>query len=244
MAGVLLAGAGVAAVFRAEGQAGSVALILTGGLFLLMALSGRTVESIRFGDWELKMGEELLRQASEQARSGHNDQAETILSVLRALNPMADRDPEVYAIEATLFENRVLEAVESARAGDEQVELRPAAGLGEPLAVLVAQPGRTRIGVFAGYALDGSGHIDTAAVNGFIQRARGGSCDAYLFVNGTLHQEDLERLITGIQRDGGRPVGVATWATPAQPTPLRPAVDRLLERVRAPQGTHGTIPSQ
>lgn len=67
------------------------------------------------------------------------------------------------------------------------------------------------------------------------QRAREVDCAAYLFVNGQLHQEDLERLADGIQRDGGQPVGIETWASTAQPAPLRPAIDRLLARVRSAQ---------
>jgi hypothetical protein len=42
------------------------------------------------------------------------------------------------------------------------------------------------------------------------------------FVKGQLHQEDLERLAEGIQRDGGQPVGVETWAfhrTTGSPSP-------------------------
>jgi hypothetical protein len=58
----------------------------------------------------------------------------------------------------------------------------------------VAQPGGIRSGVFAAYALAEFGHIETAALNSFARRAREMDCAAYLFVNGTLHQENLMRL--------------------------------------------------
>ncbi|MGW3953206.1 hypothetical protein ACWEKM_20335 [Streptomyces sp. NPDC004752] len=239
----MLAGAGVVAVFVSANQAGSSTLVVIGGLFLLMALSGRTIESVRIGDWEFTMAE-LRRQADEQARSGLTEEAQATLNVLKKLNPAADRDPEVHAVEMAVFENRVVEAVEAACADGEQVERKPSADLGEPLAVLVAQPGGIRIGVFAAYALTESGRIETAASNSFVRRAREVDCAAYLFVNGTLHQESLGRLAEGIQRDGGRPVGIATWASTGQPAPLRPAIDHLLTRVRGPQDEGRTIPRQ
>jgi hypothetical protein len=239
----VLAGAGVVAVFVSKNQVGSATLLVIGGLFLLMALSGRTIESVRIGDWEVTMSE-LHRQAAEQARSGLTERAQATLDVLKKLNPGAGRDPEVHAVEISLFENRVIHAVEAACGEGEQVVRHLNAGLGEPLAVLVAQPDGLRIGVFAAYALDESGHVEPASSDGFVRRAREMDCAAYLFVNGTLHQEDLERLAEGIQRGGGRPVDIETWASTAQPAPLRPAVDRLLARVRGPQDESVTIPRQ
>jgi hypothetical protein len=118
------------------------------------------------------------------------------------------------------------------------------AGLGEPLAVFVEQSDGVRIGVFAAYALDESGHIDAESSHSFVRRVREMDCAAYLFVNGALHQQDLEQLTEGIQRDGGHPVGIATWASTAQPAPLRPDIDRLLARVRAPRDEGVTIPRQ
>ncbi|GGN40185.1 hypothetical protein [Streptomyces fuscichromogenes] len=239
----MFAGAGVVAVFVSENQAGSVTLVVIGALFLLMAVSGRTIESVRIGDWEFTMSE-LRRQAAEQAHSGLTDQAQALLNVLKRLDPAADRDPAVHAVEITVFENRVLDAVETARAEGEQVERHPDSGLGEPLAVLVAQPDGVRIGTFAAYAPDDSGHISATSSDSFVRRAREVDCAAYLFVNGTLHQDDLARLAEGIQRDSGRPVGVETWTSTTQPAPLRPAIDGLLARVRGPQDERVTIPGQ
>ncbi|MFJ9709254.1 hypothetical protein [Streptomyces sp. NPDC101234] len=243
MAGILFAGAGAVAVFISKNQAGSATLVVVGALFLLMAVSGRTIESVRIGDWEFTLSE-LRRQAAEQAHSGLTDQAQAMLNVLKKLDPAADRDPAVRAVEITVFENRVLDAIEAARSEGEQMERYPNSGLGEPLAVLVAQPDGIRIGAFAAYALDDSGHISAAASDSFVRRAREVDCAAYLFVNGTLHQEDLARLAEGIQRNGGRPVGIETWVSIEQPAPLRPAIDRLLARVRGPQDERVTIPGQ
>lgn len=243
-AGTLLVGAGGVAVFISQNQAGTATLVVMGGLFLLMALSGRTIESVRFGDLEVTMAAELRKQAAEQADSGLTEQAQATLNVLKQLNPASRQDPEVRAVELTIFDNRVRDAIEAARSDGEQVEHHPDAGLGEPLAVLVARPGEVRIGVFAAYSLDGSGHIDATASDRFVRRAREADCAAYLFVNGQLHQEDLERLADGIQRDGGQPVGIETWASTAQPAPLRPALDRLLARVRGAQDDRTTIPRQ
>ncbi|MFI5998185.1 hypothetical protein ACIBAC_40840 [Streptomyces sp. NPDC051362] len=241
--GSLLAMAGGTAVFVSKNQAGSVTLVGLGGLFLLMAVSGRTIESVRIGDWEITMAE-LRRQAAEQVRAGLNERAQATLDVLKNLDPGADRDPEVHALEITVFENRLLGAVEALRAENEQVERHLTAGLGEPLAVLVSQPRDVRIGFFAAYAQDISGHISRTSLQNFIQRAHEADCAAYLFVNGTLHPEDLTTLVQGIERDGGQPVGVETWSPTAQPTNLRPAVDRLLARVRGPEIETPTIPRQ
>ncbi|MGV9393581.1 hypothetical protein ACWDQL_31230 [Streptomyces olivaceus] len=242
-AGSVLAGAGATAVFLTKNQAGSATLIVTGGLFLLMALSGRTIESVRVGDWEVTMSA-LRKQAAEQARSGLTEQAQATLNVLKKLNPAAERDPEVHAVEISVFENHVLNAVDAARLEGEQVVRHLNAGLGEPLAVLVAPPDGVRVGVFAAYALSESGHIEAASSDSFVRRAREMDCAAYLFVNGTLHQEDLDRLADGIQENGGRPVDFETWESLTRPAPLRPALDRLLARVRGPQDERMTIPSQ
>lgn len=227
----MLAGAGVAAVFVTENQAGSATLIVVGGLFLLMGVSGRTIESVRIGEWEFTMAE-LRRQAAEQARSGLTERAQATLNVLKTLNPESERDPEVHAVEISVFENRVVEAVEAARAEGERVERHPDSGLGEPLTVLVVQPGDVRIGVFAAYALDASGHIEATSSDRFVRRARELDCAAYLFVNGTLHAADVDRLAQGIERSGGQPVDIATWPALDHPVPLRPALDHLLTRIR------------
>ena len=135
---------------------------------------------------------ELRRQAAAQAHSGLSEQAQATLNVLKKLSPAADRDPEVHAVEMTVFENRILEAVEAARLEGEQVEHQLNADLGEPLAILVTQPDAIRIGVFAAYALNVTGHISPTSSDSFVRRAREADCAAYLLVNGTLHREDLE----------------------------------------------------
>jgi hypothetical protein len=185
----------------------------------------------------------LREQAAEQADAGLTEQAQATLDVLKQLNPRSALDPKVRAVELSVFENRVSEAVEVAQAEGEEVEHHANdAGLGEPLAVLVTRPGGVRIGVFAAYSLDGSGRIDVSASDNFVQRAREVDCAAYLFVNGQLDREDLERLAEGIQRDGGQPVGVVSWVSTAQPAPLRPAIDGLLARVRSAQDAQATPP--
>ncbi len=75
------------------------------------------------------MAEELRRQAAEPT-----EQAHAAFNVLEQLNPASGQDPEPRAVELSVFENRVGEAVEAARSEGEQVEHHPNASLGEPLA--------------------------------------------------------------------------------------------------------------
>ncbi|GAA2112527.1 hypothetical protein GCM10009802_10670 [Streptomyces synnematoformans] len=58
-AGTVLVGAGVAAVFIAENEVGSATLIVVGGLFLLMGVSGRTIESVRVGESSHSFGSDM-----------------------------------------------------------------------------------------------------------------------------------------------------------------------------------------
>ncbi|MEV6552011.1 hypothetical protein AB0M57_25355 [Streptomyces sp. NPDC051597] len=249
LAGTALGGAGATSVFVSENQAGGVALVVTGGLFLLMGVTGRFIKSIQAADWGITMEEqrELAERAKAQAEAGLTARAQATLDVLKRLSPTGGQNAEVrqaeLALQTARFENRVLEAVDAARIDAEEVQRHPEAGLGEPIAILLTQPS-IRIGIFAAYSENESGHIPQDSSDDFIRRAREFDCAAYLFVNGTLHEQDLNHLAEGIERDGGKYVSVTHWTSVERPRPLRPDIDRLLDRVRGPQNDTVTIPHQ
>jgi hypothetical protein len=230
--GVGLAGAGAASVFTTQNQAGSVALLAVGGAFLLTAVSGLPIHGAKIKDWEFRMAV-VRRQVVERARSGPPEQAQAMLEILKALDPAADHDPAVAALEITVFENEVVAAVEAVRAEGEQVSRHPDAGLGEPLAVLTTQPASIRIGVFAAYAGNPTGRISRTSRDTFVRRAREVGCSGFIFVNGTLHEDDLSYLADRIEDGGGPPVDTVTRTSAAVGDDLRPAIDRIVQRVTA-----------
>ena len=74
LVGLGLVGVGVAAVFSTDGGAGSATLVGVGSLLVLFGALGDQLESLRFGDLEVR----LLRKRDEAARRGDREEAEAL----------------------------------------------------------------------------------------------------------------------------------------------------------------------
>lgn len=72
--GLGLAAAGIAAIFRSESDTGAAALLTVGALIVLFVALGDRLESLRFGDFELR----LRQQAHEKRRSGDVEAAKAL----------------------------------------------------------------------------------------------------------------------------------------------------------------------
>src|SRR5262245_41220911 len=72
--GIGLAGAGIAAIFRSESDTGAAALLTVGALIVLFVALGDRLESLRFGDFELR----LRQKAHEKRRRGDLESAKVL----------------------------------------------------------------------------------------------------------------------------------------------------------------------
>ena len=82
--GLGFAAAGIAAIFRSESDTGAAALLTVGALIVLFVALGDRLESLRFGDFELR----LRQQAHEKRRSGDVEAAKALE---RAADIVGDR---------------------------------------------------------------------------------------------------------------------------------------------------------
>ncbi len=106
VAGVLACGAGVLAVFRSDNQAGTVALILAGALFLLMGVNGAPLVRARYQDYELFMARRR-REVVGNIDDEPVESAVVALETLRTVDPQAARDPAFLHAAAALYGRQV-----------------------------------------------------------------------------------------------------------------------------------------
>lgn len=75
--GGILLGGGALSVFTDVNEAGSVALIATGGFFGFLAVSGQTLRKLRFGDSEAEFNRRVTREVTERVQHGAPGQNES-----------------------------------------------------------------------------------------------------------------------------------------------------------------------
>jgi hypothetical protein len=106
--GATLTSAGVVAVFITDNQAGSVALILMGALFLIMLFSGNPMQSLSHGDTQLRFAlAKRRRKELERIEDTPPEAAIERLDALRAVDPGASRDPLFVQLNAQVYERLV-----------------------------------------------------------------------------------------------------------------------------------------
>ncbi|MFJ9962717.1 hypothetical protein [Streptomyces avermitilis] len=106
--GFTLSGAGATAVFMTDNQAGSVALVLGGVIFLLMLISGNPLRSLGHGDTQMKFATKRRRdRVIDEAREASPSDARRVLDVLSAVDPEASRDASFIQTSAQVYERLV-----------------------------------------------------------------------------------------------------------------------------------------
>ncbi|MGI5224021.1 hypothetical protein [Actinoallomurus sp. CA-142502] len=105
--GISLAAGGAAAVFVTKNQAGSVALLLIGGVLLVMTINGTPLLGAKYGDKELKLGRRRKRALAKVAEESPEVARQT-LDVLAEYDPRIRNDPKAVAIYAETYEQLVL----------------------------------------------------------------------------------------------------------------------------------------
>ncbi|MFD6038943.1 hypothetical protein ACFWHF_31135 [Streptomyces griseoincarnatus] len=93
ISGVTLCGAGGVAVFATDNQAGCVALILAGGLFILLTIGGNPLHSLGFGETQMRFAVQKRRQqVINSVVDASPEDARRTLEVLQAIDPGVTRD--------------------------------------------------------------------------------------------------------------------------------------------------------
>ncbi|WP_406353157.1 hypothetical protein OHB56_12100 [Streptomyces sp. NBC_01635] len=102
--GLALSGSGAAAVFVTDNQAGSVALVLGGIVFLLMLISGNPLLSLGHGDTQMKFAAKRRRErVINEAREAPPQEARRTLDVLRTVDPGATSDTSFIQTSAHVY---------------------------------------------------------------------------------------------------------------------------------------------
>ncbi|MFF0381527.1 restriction endonuclease [Streptomyces sp. NPDC004286] len=104
--GFALAGAGAVAVFVTDNQAGSVALVLGGIIFLLMFVSGNPLLSLGHGDTQMRFATRRKRVIQE-AEEAPPHEARGALQALSTMDPLASRDDSFVRISGRVYERLV-----------------------------------------------------------------------------------------------------------------------------------------
>ena len=106
--GGLLIVAGALAVFASGRDLGPSVLIIVGGVFLLMAISGRAVVGVRIGNSELKM-QEKVHAARLALSEGRDDQALQLLTEVDKVSPRS----VITGLTPTEYEEAVFSALQT-----------------------------------------------------------------------------------------------------------------------------------
>ncbi|CAL9314207.1 hypothetical protein [Streptomyces sp. SudanB182_2057] len=122
--GVLLTGGGGVAVFVADNQAGTVALILAGAIFLLMMFGGSPLHSLGFGEANLRFARRRAAVVNE-AIDSPPDQAPRVLRDLEAVNTPGRPDRTVNALSERVYEDAVAHFLASNFPGYRTIREKP-----------------------------------------------------------------------------------------------------------------------
>ncbi|WP_147255604.1 hypothetical protein [Streptomyces sp. PT12] len=101
--GLALSGAGTVAVFVTKNQAGSVALVLGGIVFLLMLISGNPLLSLGHGDTQMRFANRR-RRVIQEAEEAPPREARSALEALSTIDPLASRDAAFIRTSARVHE--------------------------------------------------------------------------------------------------------------------------------------------
>ncbi|WP_354597412.1 hypothetical protein R1Y80_17510 [Streptomyces sp. JL1001] len=104
--GLALSGAGTVSVFVTNNQAGSVALVLGGIVFLLMLISGNPLLSLGHGDTQMRFATRRKRVIQE-AEEAPPREARSALQALSTMDPRASQDDAFVRTSARVYERLV-----------------------------------------------------------------------------------------------------------------------------------------
>lgn len=231
--GLLLTVGGAVSVFRGKSQAGSVALLLGGLAFLLIAVIGQSVHRVRFKEMELFFGIRQREQASDLAsRLPHSEAIRLMRHLQETTSGTSYVEHLLALVDSLLFEARVRDAVTESLGESERAEVHPEADIGEPL-LHVVRPDGARLGVFAMFAPSESGTLPTEFDDDFMEVLPTTGCDAVILITCVRDSGYLAALAERIRQEAGLPVAIESWRPKGEARSLRPSIDHLGDEIRA-----------
>lgn len=231
--GLLLTVGGAVSVFRGKSQAGSVALLLGGLAFLLIAVIGQSVHRVRFKEMEVFFGIRQREQVSDLAsRLPHGDAVRLMQLLQETTRGTSYAEHLLTLVDSLLFEARVRDAVTESLGEAERAEVHPEADVGEPL-LHVVRPDGARLGIFAMFAPSESGTLPTEFDDDFMEVLPTTGCDAVILITCVRDGGYLAALAERIRQETGLPVAIESWRPKGEARSLRPSIDRLGGEIRA-----------
>ncbi|MFJ5259297.1 hypothetical protein ACIQAC_02300 [Streptomyces sp. NPDC088387] len=224
--GVILTGGGAVAVFVADNQAGTVALILAGAIFLLMMFGGTPLHSFGFGEANLRFARKRQEVVNE-AIDSPPEQAPRVLRDLESIdNQNRGPDPTVNALTERVYEDALSYLLSFNP--DYSVIREKSVGPGRRVDIALELPSGKQIVVEARYYRRGnpvdSRSIDQAAGYHAITRS-----PVLLVSNSPLSEVGAHHLRA--LQDSGAEVHFVQWVPGGDGDPLKIAVERLVQQV-------------
>ncbi|MFH0520289.1 hypothetical protein ACHBTE_24325 [Streptomyces sp. M41] len=103
--GFTLCTAGTVAVFKTENQAGCVALILAGALFVILTIGGSPLHSLGFGETQMRFAvQKRRREVIASVSDAPPEEARRTLEVLQAIDPGVATDASFLYQSARTYE--------------------------------------------------------------------------------------------------------------------------------------------
>ncbi|MEV6123860.1 hypothetical protein AB0M23_25685 [Streptomyces sp. NPDC052077] len=223
--GTLLTGGGGVAVFVSDNQAGTVALVLAGAIFLLMTFGGAPLHSLGFGEANLRFArrrQEVVRGAIDSSP----EQAPRVLRDLESVDSQSRPDPTVGALTERIYEDAIFHFLRNAF--PQYVTNREkTVGLGRRVDFAVDLPSGKPIVVEARYFRRGNpvdpGAIDLAAGYHTITRS-----PVLLVSNSPLSRMGADYLRA--LQESGADIHFAQWFPDGDDEPLKSAVAHLAQQ--------------
>lgn len=228
LSGIILSGAGVAAVFVTSNQAGSVALLLVGVVLLIMAINGSPLTRARYQDYELFMNRRRRQIAATIEQESPAD-ARQALRVLSAIDPRAIEDPAVARVSAHVYEREVVNCL--ARIYPETQHRGGAGDQGVDATV------RTPEGLIGVQVKAGRGSLTGAAIRNIVQAAAYARESGHVPIRGLLVVTNMpfsrDHVGRRIRESGANlPTVVVRWLDEQDDDALKATLQELISRLK------------
>jgi hypothetical protein len=231
--GFALAGGGATSVYLTSNEAGSTTLIIFGCIFLLMALSGAPLQSLKIKDTEIVLAQ--VRQKMAEAvieESTTPDEAQRLVEMYASADPGSSQDPAMAQAVAKAYERLVVDALRNLNIVDVQVysEAQIRTGSRTERADALIQVRHGEIAVFIRYArglvLDGR---SLSHVLDEIRSLAGAGLLGILVITNVAYSPSAEARIRSAGRSAGVRAALILWSGPRDDEGLEAQVRPFFE---------------
>ncbi|WP_157840966.1 hypothetical protein [[Kitasatospora] papulosa] len=225
LVGLLLTGAGAVGVFISDNQAGTVALVLAGAIFLLMLFGGTPLHSLGFGDANLRFAKRRREQAVREAIQASPEQAPRVLRDLESADSQRQPDPTLSALTERVYEDALAHSI-SALVPQGLMTREHRIGSGRRADIAIAPETEHQVLIEARYNKRG---IPTpASVIAHVAGYYGASRGALLLVSNSPLSAGAMQLLRDLQ-ESGKNIHFVQWSPGEADEALRHAVENLTQ---------------